>query len=102
MKTINIKLGAQAWSKQIYEDFLCDKEKDENCKTESNNKMNFPIRELPKRLILETIISHSIKSFKYTFHISNLLDTRYELIQDYPMPGRNYKLTLTKTITKEK
>ena len=31
-------------------------------------------------------------------NITNLFDTEYELIQDFPMPGRNWQLSLTKIL----
>jgi len=27
--------------------------------------------------------------------IINLFDTQYQIIKDYPMPGRNYRITLS-------
>ncbi|MDL2223501.1 TonB-dependent receptor [Bacteroidales bacterium OttesenSCG-928-M11] len=32
--------------------------------------------------------------FKLTGEVNNLLDQQYEVIRNYPMPGRNYRLTL--------
>ena len=83
---INIQLGIQAWSKQIYEDFL------------SGSHFDFPIRELPERIIPELILSREVNGFTGSLHITNLIDTKYELIQDFPMPGRAWQFTLTKTI----
>ena len=83
---VNIQLGIQAWSKQIYEDFL------------SGSHFDFPIRELPERIIPELILSREVNEFKGSLHITNLFDTKYELIQDFPMPGRAWQFTLTKTI----
>jgi outer membrane receptor protein involved in Fe transport len=86
---IDVQLGLQAWSKQIYEDFL------------SGSHYDFPIREIPEQIIPELILSKEINYFTWSMHITNLFDTKYELIQDFPMPGRTWKFTLTKTITKE-
>ena len=83
---VNIQLGIQAWSKQIYEDFL------------SGSHFDFPIRELPERIIPELILSREVNGFTGSLHITNLFDTKYELIQDFPMPGRAWQFTLTKTI----
>lgn len=33
-------------------------------------------------------------SLKATFEINNIFNQQYEVIQNYPMPGRNYRLTL--------
>ena len=84
---IDVQLGLQAWSKQNYIDFL-----------------NYPImpkETLPERIIPELILSREINYFTWSMHITNLFDTKYELIQDFPMPGRTWQFTLTKTITKE-
>ena len=91
-KIITIRLGAQGWSKQIYDDFLSHDYQP------INGVFVFPIRELPERVIYELILSREIDTYIGTFSISNLLDTKYELIQEYPMPGRTWKFTLTKTI----
>ena len=82
---IDVQLGLQAWSKQIYEDFL------------SGSHYDFPIRELPERIIPELILSREISYFTLSMHITNLFDTKYELIQNFPMPGRAWQFTLTKT-----
>ena len=83
---VNIQLGIQAWSKQIYEDFL------------SGSHFDFPIRELPERIIPELILSREVNGFTGSLHITNLFDTKYELIQDFPMPGRSWQFNLTKTL----
>ena len=81
-----IQLRIQAWSKQIYEDFL------------SGSHYDFPIQELPKRIIPELILSKKVSDFTGSLHITNLFGTKYELIQDFPMPGRTWQFTLTKTL----
>ena len=58
----------------------------------------FPIRELPERIIYELILSREIDTYTGLFRVSNLCDTEYELIQDFPMPGRTWQFTLTKSI----
>ncbi len=83
---IDVQLGLQAWSKQIYEDFL------------SGSHYDFPIRELPEKIIPELILSRKINYFTVSMHITNLFDTKYELIQDFPMPGRTWQFTLIKTL----
>ena len=81
-----MQIGLHAWSKQLYEDFLDD------------NHFEFPIRELPGRVITEFSISKEINNFRTAIHCSNIFDVQYELIQDYPMPGFNWQLTLTKNL----
>ena len=92
IKKIKIRLGTQGWSKQIYDDFLSHDYQ------QINGIFVFPIRELPERIIYELILSRGIGTYAGSFHVSNLFDTEYELIQDFPMSGRTWKLTLTKTI----
>lgn len=86
MKPLNIQLKLKAWSKQLYEDFL------------SENHFDFPIKKLSGRTIPELILSRKFKGFSGFFHITNLFDTQYELIQDFPMPGRTWQVSLTKKI----
>ncbi len=86
MKLLNIQLRLKAWSKQLYEDFL------------SENHFDFPIKILPERIIPELIFSKKLKGFTGSFHIANLFNTQYELIQDFPMPGRTWQFNLTKTL----
>ena len=83
---VDLQLGIQAWSKQIYEDFL------------SGSHFDFPIRKLPERIIPELILSREVNGFTGSLHITNLFDTKYELIQDFPMPGRSWQFNLTKTL----
>ena len=94
-KLIKIRAGAQAWSKQTYEDFLSH-----NYQL-VDGKIIFPLRELPKQIIPELILSKEMETYTASLRISNVFDTPYELIQDYPMPGRTWQFTLTKTIKKE-
>ena len=83
---ITVQIGLHAWSKQLYEDFLDD------------NHFEFPIRELPGRVITEFSISKEMNDFRTSINCSNIFDVQYELIQDYPMPGFNWQLTLTKNL----
>ena len=57
-----------------------------------------PEETLPERIIPELILSREVNEFKGSLHITNLFDTKYELIQDFPMPGRAWQFTLTKTL----
>ena len=86
---MKIQLGIQAWSKQNYEDFLNDND---------NDPFDYPIRELPARALPELVFSKEINTLKGSIRLSNLFDTQYELIQDYPMPGRIWQATLTKIL----
>ena len=104
-KLIKIRAGAQAWSKQTYEIFLvhdqCNQNKNDDCWIQEDDKIIFPIHKLPERIISEIILSKEMETYTASLRISNVFDTPYELIQDYPMPGRTWQFTLTKTIKKE-
>ena len=91
MGLVHIELGIQAWSKQIYEDFLSNYQI-------KDGEIIFPTGELQERTIPEIVLSKTISSFTGSMHITNLFDTEYELIQDFPMPGRTWQFTLIKTI----
>jgi outer membrane cobalamin receptor len=89
---LDVRLGVQGWSEQTYEDFLSHDRKF------INGKIIFPLRTLPTTMISDLILSREIGMYKGSLRISNLFDTQYELIQDFPMPGCAWKLTLTKTL----
>jgi len=40
----------------------------------------------------------TIQKFWVMGEIINLLDTQYQIIKDYPMPGRNYRITISMDI----
>ena len=50
---------------------------------------------------LNSYIEHSLfakyycKKYKLMGELINLFDAQYQIIKDYPMPGRNYRITLT-------
>jgi outer membrane cobalamin receptor len=88
----DVHVSVRTWSEQQYDDFLShDYEM-------VGSKIIFPIKTLPAQTIPEIILSKKINSYKASLKISNLLDTSYELIQDYPMPGRTWYVTLTKSL----
>mgnify|MGYP001239459487 CR=1 FL=1 len=88
-KIINMALGIENQSKQYYDDFLCGSE----CFDDQNG---FPSLILPARTIYELNISKKYFSFIGSMRISNLLNSDYYLIQNYPMPGRTWQFSLTK------
>ena len=85
MNLINIQLGIKAWSNQTYIDFL------DICHC-------YPERILPARMIPELIFIRDRNNTTVSIHMTNIFDTDYELIQDFPMPGRSWQFTLTKTL----
>jgi len=89
---INILFSGRYWDEQTYEDFLAhDYEL-------INGKVIFPLKTLPKQFIPEVVFSKNISNYKISLKISNLFDAKYQLIQNYPMPGRSIDGTLTKSI----
>jgi len=89
---LDCQLSGRSWSAQQYDDFLShDYEM-------VGTEIIFPLRTLPAQTIPELIISKKVNFYKASLKISNLLDTKYELIQDYPMPGRTWHVTLTKSL----
>ena len=91
-KLIDCLLSSQYWSEQYYDDFLSH---DYNL---VGDKVIFPIEVLPEQNIPDLVLSRKIGSLDISIRISNLFNKKYELIQDYPMPGRSLHGKLTKTI----
>ena len=56
--------------------------------------------------LLESYIEHSLfcriasRQFKLMGEIINLFNSQYQVIKNYPMPGRNYRITLSMEINK--
>ena len=86
LKKIEIKLGIKIKSKQLYENFLSD----------FDHEKGFPLETLPETIISEIIFSKKFNYFKAIVKISNLTNTKYEFIQNYTMPKRNWLLTIIK------
>jgi len=91
-KLVNCLFTANYWSEQFYEDFLSHEY------SMDGDKVIFPTKILPEQIIPELILSREIRSFDVSLKIVNIFNKKYELIQDYPMPGRCLYGTLTKTI----
>jgi outer membrane receptor for ferrienterochelin and colicins len=89
--TYNLTSQVQLWSRQKYDDFLSHDYKI------INNKIVFPIKELPGQFIVNLSIGKKFKSFQSNLTISNIFNQEYKLIQNYPMPGRTWKVTFTKS-----
>ncbi len=58
-----------------------------------------PLLRLEPYALLDVVAGINRKMFgmNFTFygHIDNILNTRYEVIRSYPMPGRSFHLALT-------
>jgi outer membrane receptor for ferrienterochelin and colicins len=77
---------------QRYEDFLSSDYVMEG------NRVHFPIKTLPSIFIVDGIMRQSIGSVELSIKIQNIFDLEYELIQDFPMPGRTWLISLTSII----
>jgi outer membrane cobalamin receptor len=78
-------------SEQDYQDFLSEDREYEG------NEIKFPIEKLDALLLLNYIGSYQLTDSKVSLKISNIFDVQYELIQDYPMPGRLVSLMYEKS-----
>ena len=79
-------------SEQDYQDFLSeDREYD-------GNEIRFPIEKLDALLLFNYIGSYQLIDSKISLKVSNIFDIEYELIQDYPMPGRLVSLMYEKSL----
>ncbi len=86
-------ISLRAWSKQEYEDFLPRHEYEM-----IGDKIVFPIKELPGQVIADFNIQKELGTYKGIITVSNLLDQKYALIQNFPMPGITWLITITKTL----
>ena len=89
---VDFHFSSRYTSSQLYEDFLSDDHPIED------NTVIFPLEKLPETVITNASISKSILNYDISFKIKNLFDSRYVLIQHYPMPGRNFEISLTKIL----
>ncbi len=89
---LTFQFSSKYTSRQLYEDFLS------NDHPIVENKVLFPLMELPETIITELNISKRLKNFDLTVKVKNITDQRYVLIQHYPMPGRNFEFSINKII----
>ncbi len=73
-------------SEQDYQDFLSD---DYDF---SGNEIKFPVNQLDGLLLADYVAMFKFKTMDLSLKIANIFDVEYELIQDYPMPGRTISL----------
>ena len=79
-------------SEQDYQDFLSDEREYEG------SEIKFPIEQLDSLVLFNYVGSYELNNRdKITLKISNLFDKQYELIQDFPMPGRTLNIMLERT-----
>ena len=86
----DILVSTRYTSTQLYEDFLNDDHPIEN------NTVIFPLETLPETTITDVSISKAIMEYDLTLKIKNLFDREYVMIQHYPMPKRNFEISINK------
>jgi len=76
-------------SEQDFQDFLSDEREYEG------SEIKFPIEQLDSLVLFNYVGSYKLNNKdKISLKISNLFDKQYELIQDFPMPGRTLNIML--------
>ena len=91
-KNISNIISMRYQSKQDYQDFLSDDREYEG------SEIKFPIEQLDSLFLFNYIGTYEFNNNdKVSLKISNLFDKQYELIQDFPMPGRTMSLMYEST-----
>ena len=91
-KNISNIISMRYQSKQDYQDFLSDDREYEG------SEIKFPIEQLDSLILFNYIGTYELNNnHKVSLKISNLFDKQYELIQDFPMPGRTISLMYEST-----
>ena len=91
LQPIVMRITGKGWSSQKYDDFLSH-----DYQT-IDDKIIFPVKELPKNVVFNGAIEKKIGEYKLTFQIENIFNINYKLIQDFPMPGRVWKVELNRS-----
>ena len=89
---VDLHFSSRYTSTQLFEDFLSDDHPIED------NTVIFPLEVLPETIITNLSISRAIMEYDLKLKINNLFNIHYVMIQYYPMPGRNFEISITKTI----
>ena len=91
-KNISNIISMRYQSKQDYQDFLSDDREYEG------SEIKFPIEQLDSLILFNYIGTYELNNnHKVSLKISNLFNKQYELIQDFPMPGRTISLMYEST-----
>ena len=91
-KNISNIISMRYQSKQDYQNFLSDEREYEG------SEIKFPIEQLDSLILFNYISTYELNNnHKVSLKISNLFDKQYELIQDFPMPGRTISLMYEST-----
>ena len=89
---VDILFSIKYTSSQLYEDFLS------NDHPIVDNIVIFPLETLPQTIITNASITKTIDTYDFIFKIKNLFDSQYVMIQHYPMPGRNFEISINRKI----
>ena len=89
---VDIQLSSKYTSTQLYEDFLSDDH------PIVDDKVIFPLETLSRTIIASASISKSINDYDLTLKIKNVFDAQYVMIQHYPMPERNFQISIAKKV----
>jgi outer membrane receptor for ferrienterochelin and colicins len=88
-ENINHIISMRYQSEQDYQDFLSDEREYEG------SEIKFPIEQLDSLVLFNYVGSYKLNNRdKMSLKVSNLFDKQYELIQDFPMPGRTLNIML--------
>ena len=91
-KNISNIISMRYQSKQDYQNFLSDEREYEG------SEIKFPIEQLDSLILFNYIGTYELNNnHKVSLKISNLFNKQYELIQDFPMPGRTISLMYEST-----
>ena len=94
VRKINIGLSFNYKSPQQYENFLSSDH------PIIDNIVRFPIETIPEISLFNLNVSKKFLKIEIALNINNIFNKDYVLIQNYPMPGRNWQINLSKIIEK--
>ena len=94
VRKINIGLSFNYKSPQQYENFLSSDH------PIIDNIVRFPVETIPEISLFDLQVSKRISNIEIALNINNIFNKDYVLIQNYPMPGRNWQINLSKIIEK--
>ena len=94
VRKINIGLSFNYKSPQQYENFLSSDH------PIIDNIVRFPIETIPEVSLFNLNVSKKFLKIEMALNINNIFNKDYVLIQNYPMPGRNWQINLSKIIEK--
>ena len=94
VRKINIGLSFNYKSPQQYENFLSSDH------PIIDNIVRFPIETIPEISLFNLNVSKKFLKIEMALNINNIFNKDYVLIQNYPMPGRNWQINLSKIIEK--